>query len=144
MSALGQKQTYAVQKAMSALPPIATSIAYFGMSALGQKRTFVTDAICQLFDHLIGGVEQAQWNGKPKRFGCLEIDDKFEFGQPFDRQVARLGAPKDTTNIESSMSISFHQIIAISHQSASGDDIAVGRCHRITGRETDYLFATAQ
>src|SRR5262245_383592 len=48
------------------------------MSALGQKRTFVTDAICQLFDHLIGGVEQAQWNGKPKRFGCLEIDDKFE------------------------------------------------------------------
>jgi hypothetical protein len=34
MSALGQKQTFAVQKGMSALPPIATSIAFFGMSAL--------------------------------------------------------------------------------------------------------------
>jgi hypothetical protein len=29
MSALGQKQTYAAQQVMSALPPIATSIAYF-------------------------------------------------------------------------------------------------------------------
>jgi hypothetical protein len=33
MSALGQKQTYAAQNAMSALPPIATSIAHFSMSA---------------------------------------------------------------------------------------------------------------
>ena len=31
MSALGQKQTFALQKAMSALPPIATLIAFFGM-----------------------------------------------------------------------------------------------------------------
>ena len=30
MSALGQKRTCAVQKGMSALPPIATSIAHFG------------------------------------------------------------------------------------------------------------------
>jgi hypothetical protein len=37
MSALGQKRTFAPQKAMSALPPIATSIAFFGMTALRQK-----------------------------------------------------------------------------------------------------------
>jgi hypothetical protein len=57
MSALGQKQTYAVHKAMSALPLIATAKADFrkghvcftpesavqiGMSALGQKRTSIT------------------------------------------------------------------------------------------------------
>ena len=36
MSALGHKRTYAVQKDMSALPPIATLIAFLGMSALGQ------------------------------------------------------------------------------------------------------------
>jgi hypothetical protein len=40
MSALGQKQTFALQQAMSALHPIATSIAFFGMFALGQKQTF--------------------------------------------------------------------------------------------------------
>jgi hypothetical protein len=34
MSALGQKQTFAVQQPMSALPPITTSIAFFAMSAL--------------------------------------------------------------------------------------------------------------
>jgi hypothetical protein len=34
MSALGQKQTFAVHQPMSALPPIATSNAFFGMSAL--------------------------------------------------------------------------------------------------------------
>jgi len=57
MSALGQKQTYALQQAMSALPPIATAKAKFRkracplyprkrtcamqwpMSALGQKQT---------------------------------------------------------------------------------------------------------
>jgi hypothetical protein len=38
MSALGQKQTYALQQAMSALHPIATSIAFFGRSALRQKQ----------------------------------------------------------------------------------------------------------
>ena len=37
MSALGQKQTYALQQAMSALPPKATSIAAHGVSAKGQK-----------------------------------------------------------------------------------------------------------
>jgi hypothetical protein len=49
MSALGQKQTFCHAGAMSALPPIATLIAYFGMSALGQKRT-----LHHLFDQLIG------------------------------------------------------------------------------------------
>src|SRR5262245_41480850 len=39
MSALGQKQTCAVQNAKSALLSMATWIAFFGMSALGQKRT---------------------------------------------------------------------------------------------------------
>jgi hypothetical protein len=42
MSALGQKRTYALQQAMSALAPIATSIAYFqknGSVARLQLRT---------------------------------------------------------------------------------------------------------
>jgi hypothetical protein len=46
MSALGHKQTFAAQKAMSALPPIATLIAFFVMTALGQKRTLT----CGAFD----------------------------------------------------------------------------------------------
>ena len=58
MSALGQKQTFAVHQPMSALPPIATLIAHFGISALCQKRTF------QLFDDLIATRQQRRRNGK--------------------------------------------------------------------------------
>jgi hypothetical protein len=39
MSALGQKQTFAVHQPMSALPPKATLNAFIRMSAMGQKRT---------------------------------------------------------------------------------------------------------
>jgi len=46
---------------MSALPPIATSIAFFGMSALGQKRT-----LSRLFNYLVGAEEYVRWHGKPK------------------------------------------------------------------------------
>jgi hypothetical protein len=72
MSALGQKQTYAAHKLMSALPPIATKKADIGnlscllypqkrtcavhspMSALGQKRTYAVQQSALLFDQLVG------------------------------------------------------------------------------------------
>jgi hypothetical protein len=43
MSALGQKRTCAAHKLISALPPIATLIAFFGMSVLGQKAYLLID-----------------------------------------------------------------------------------------------------
>src|SRR5215813_12433475 len=67
MSALGQKQTCAVHKLMSALPPIATAkadsrkrpcplyprkrtcVVQLGMSALGQKRTSLSSLNCLFF-----------------------------------------------------------------------------------------------
>jgi hypothetical protein len=72
MSALGQKQTYAPQQAMSALYPIATAKAdmpqwscplypkkqtcavQLGMSALGQKRTSAQPTK-RIFDALLTG-----------------------------------------------------------------------------------------
>jgi len=76
MSALGQKQTFAAQKAMSALPPIATSIAFFGMSALGQKRTLI-----RLFDQLVSPPNECVWNVEAKRLGGLKIDREFVLGR---------------------------------------------------------------
>src|SRR5262245_33132382 len=55
MSALGQKRTYAAQNGMSALPPIATSIAFFGMSALGQKRTLQTLLAGEALSRFVSG-----------------------------------------------------------------------------------------
>src|SRR5262249_16311685 len=84
MSALGQKQTCASQKAMSALPPIATAKADFrkrscllypqkrscavqwSMSALGQKRTS-----WHLLNRLSGGREKRRRDRLNPRPRCL-------------------------------------------------------------------------
>ena len=76
MSALGQKQTYAVQNVMSALPPIATAKADSHkrscplypqertcavqklMSAKGQKRTYAVQQMSILFDHLVAKLQE--------------------------------------------------------------------------------------
>src|SRR5262249_29797980 len=76
MSALGHKQTYAVQNGMSALPPIATANADFrkrscllypqkrtcavqlGMSALGQKRTLCCVRVTSARGQELKGVGQ--------------------------------------------------------------------------------------
>src|SRR5262245_34389878 len=102
MSALGQKQTYALQQGMSALPPKATAKAdirkrscplyprkrtcamHKRMSALGHKRTFAC-----LFDHLIGDLLHVQWHGEAQRLRCLEIDDQRKLDRKFDWQRTR-------------------------------------------------------
>jgi hypothetical protein len=66
MSALGQKQTCAVQNVMSALPPIAD------MCGATRDVRFVPIAdIGHLFDHLIGAGDEVGCNGQTKRLRRL-------------------------------------------------------------------------
>ena len=65
MSALGQKQTCAVQKGMSALPPKATLDASFRMSAKGQKWTYAAEQEGSLFDHRASADEQVKKAKRP-------------------------------------------------------------------------------
>ena len=69
MSALGHKQTYAVQKAMSALP----SKADIG-SALVHVRYGPIADIIELFDHLVGERKHCRRHSDADCFGCLEIN----------------------------------------------------------------------
>ena len=64
MSALGQKQTYAVQNAMSALLPIATAKAFFRMSAKGTK----ADSCTATNQHFI----QSSWRGSDVRLKIFQ------------------------------------------------------------------------
>ena len=68
MSALGHKQTFALQKGMSALPPKADMC-----SALAHVR-FVPIADIALFDDFVGTCEQCWRHGQAEHLGCLEID----------------------------------------------------------------------
>src|SRR5262245_64016865 len=91
MSALGQKQTYAVQKAMSALPPIATAKAdmlQMVMSALAPKADvcaanhhvcFGPIADMVLVDHHIGSNVQLGWYDKPQKICGVIVYDKLKF-----------------------------------------------------------------
>ena len=70
MSALGQKQTFAVQKGMSALPPKAD------IADSERNVRFVPIAdIRHSFDHLVGAGEQRDGYLYPDRLGGLEIYD---------------------------------------------------------------------
>src|SRR5215470_13129755 len=73
MSVLGQKQTYAVQ---------------YAMSALGQKRTSAT-----LFDHLVGLREQRWRDRYAKCLSCLEVDHQFVLGWRLYREIGRTASP---------------------------------------------------
>src|SRR4030095_7259193 len=118
MSALGQKQTYALQQAMSALHPIATAKAdicasscplyprkqtcavHQLMSALGQKRTWPA-----LFKNLGGaGEDQMRYRDADPLSG-LKIDHKLVLGRRLYRQIGWLLALEDAVNIASGASV---------------------------------------
>jgi hypothetical protein len=57
------------------------------------------------FDHLVGGREQRLRHIKAERLGGLEIDDEIELGWLYDRQVGRLFAFENPTDIDASLSV---------------------------------------
>ena len=57
MSALGQKQTFAVHQPMSALPPKATLNAFLRMSAKASSGLMQCSKLGSLLDHLVGEAE---------------------------------------------------------------------------------------
>jgi hypothetical protein len=80
MSALGQKQTFAVHQPMSALPPKADMWGAARVSALGQERT-----LGYLFDDIVGASDQRMGDSDPERLGSLEVYDQFDFCGLLDR-----------------------------------------------------------
>src|SRR5262245_26414619 len=107
-----------MQKAMSALPPIATMKAdsrrrscllytrkrtcavQLGMSALGQERTSG-----RLFDHLVGLREQRRRHGEAEPLGGLQINHHFEFGRRLHWQIGGLLAFKNAIDVTGSLPV---------------------------------------
>src|SRR4249920_1152955 len=122
MSALGQKQTFAARKHMSALAPIATSIAFFGMSALGHKRTHAAQQKGSLFDDLIGGDQQARWNCQAKRLRRFAVDDSFELRRRLHRKVSGFCTAQDAVDIGCPLSRQIDEVSPVIHETARCDE----------------------
>src|SRR5262245_3873894 len=108
MSALGHKQTYAVQNAMSALHPKAdmcgaTSDVCFGPIA----------DITLSFDHLVGARKHGGRHGEAERFGGLEVDDQFVLGRCLHRHVSRLLALEGAIDVAGRTAILINEISPI-------------------------------
>src|SRR5215475_2415719 len=138
MSALGQERTYAVHSAMSALPPIATSIAFFGMFALGQKRTWPA-----LFKNLGGAGEDRIRYRDADPLSGIKIDHKLVLGRRLYRQIGWLLALEDAIDIASGASVVIEPVRPVRDQAASGDKSTIRvHCRKlIPGRQCDYLVA---
>jgi hypothetical protein len=80
MSALGQTQTIAVQKGMSALPRKADIC-----SALAHVRFGSIADIGKLFDHVVGARLHRRRHAEFERLGRLQIDIELDFGGLLDR-----------------------------------------------------------
>jgi len=76
MSALGQKQTYAVQNGMSALPPKADMCGATRDVRFGPIADTCIAANCALFDHGICLHENSGRNRETQNFGALDVDNE--------------------------------------------------------------------
>ena len=59
------------------------------------------------FDHLVGEREQLVWNLEAERLGSPEIDDQFELGGLYDRQVGRFLALEYPAGIDAGLMVGF-------------------------------------
>jgi hypothetical protein len=101
MSALGHKQTFAVQKSMSALPPKADMC-----SATRDVRFVPIADSCSaakrwLFDHLVGDLLEMHRHIEAQRLGGLEVDGKLILRRRLHRHVGWLLALEDAVALKS-------------------------------------------
>src|SRR5262245_18773237 len=123
---------------MSALPPRATSIAFFGMSALGQKRTFPFS-----FDHLVGNRHHAWWNNEIQRFSRSKVDQEFVLRRLHNWYIGRLLAFENSSDVDAPLAICLRYCVSVSHQATSLGEFSyvVDRGYPILGCHKDNSVA---
>src|SRR4029434_11275859 len=78
-----------------------------------------------------------------ERLCSLEINDKFELVDLFDRQVSRIDALKNSTSVNTAFVIALTQHRSIAHEATGLGELAdfVERRDRMTCRKCDKVLA---
>ena len=71
-----------------------------------------------LFNHLVRERNQPRWNGESERFGGLKIDHEFVFGRLKDRQIGRLRAFEDLSDVSARVSVGIRDTGSIADKTA--------------------------
>src|SRR5262245_59643246 len=114
-----QKQTFAVQKGMSALPPKADMCGALADVCFGPKADITS------LDHFVGLGQQRGRNSKVKRLRGLEIDGELKFGGLLNRELSRFRSLENTINISRSLLPQVVIVDPIGNQTAGRHKIAV-------------------
>jgi hypothetical protein len=76
--------------------------------------------------HFVGEQLDRIGHLKPKRLGCLHIDNKLELGRLLDRQVGRLRALENLTGVDTNLTPHAQIIGPVAHQPTGLDLFASG------------------
>src|SRR5260370_24853826 len=94
-------------------------------------------------DPLVGDGEDVRRNGEAEHLRGLEIDNKFELVDLFDRQVSGIDALENSTGVNTAFVIALTQHRSIAHQATGFDELAdfVDRRDLMTCRKRDKVLA---
>src|SRR5215208_1376279 len=70
------------------------------------------------FDDLVGAGEQRLRHGEAERVSGLQVDHQFELGRLLDRQIGRLGALEDLSDVNAGLAENSREARSIADQSA--------------------------
>src|SRR6266568_1664982 len=90
MSVRGQTEKSSQATGKSALPSITDFIRGYRHVSKVPQTDSCTAANDRSLDHVVSPDEQCRWHDDAERLCGLQIDDQFELGRLFDRQVGRL------------------------------------------------------
>src|SRR5262245_25240221 len=110
MSALGHKQTFAVQNVMSALPPKADMCVALVHVRFGPKADIGT-----LFDHLVDARLHCRRHIEAERLGGLQIDVELDFASLLDWQVGGFFALENPAGVIARQAVRLSKIRSVAH-----------------------------
>ena len=106
------------QTAMSALPPKADMCAATGDVRFGPKADIVAHSI-------ISSARACNAGGtvRPSAFAVVRLNDQFELGRLFDRNIARLSATQNLIDVRSRPPETGRETWSVGYEAASLDDL---------------------